>query len=114
MKVCIVIPMYNEARIAKHSLKTILSYTRMLPPVTTILVVNDYSKDNTEEIVREVITMQPDDHLQIISHTVNQGYGGANRTGARFAIDRGYDYVLYMDSDLTNDPKYLRDFYTKM
>jgi glycosyltransferase involved in cell wall biosynthesis len=114
MRLCVVIPMYNEAQIALKSLETILPYTRKLPIPTTVLVVNDCSRDETEAIVKDVIRKQADDHLQLISHPHNQGYGGANRTGIRYAIEKGFDYVLFMDSDLTNDPKYLADFCVKM
>jgi dolichol-phosphate mannosyltransferase len=114
MKLCIVIPVYNEAAIIKKSLEIILPYTRQLPAQVTVLLVNDCSQDNSEEIIKAIIADQPDEHLQMVSHTVNQGYGGANRTGAQYAIDNGFDYVLYMDSDLTNHPKYLKDFYQKM
>ncbi|MDO8598789.1 MAG: hypothetical protein Q7S02_01645, partial [bacterium] len=34
--------------------------------------------------------------------------------GTQFAIDGGFDYVLFMDSDLTNHPRYLKLFYEKM
>jgi dolichol-phosphate mannosyltransferase len=114
MKLCVVIPMYDEERIARGSLETILPYARALPVETTVLVVNDCSRDRTEEIVRAVIAEQPDDRLRLVSHERNGGYGSANRTGIRFAIENGYDYVLFMDSDLTNHPKYLLEFCRRM
>ena len=114
MKVCIVIPMYNEEEIAKHSIETIVSYTRKLPPIITILVVNDGSEDATENNVRQMINEQGNDDLKLVSHSVNQGYGAALITGIGFAVDNNYDYALFMDSDLTNHPKYLQKFYEKM
>lgn len=114
MKVCIIIPMYNEEHIARKNLETILSYTRKPSPETTVVIINDCSRDNTEAIVQQVIAEQPDDHLRLISHTTNRGYGAANRTGSQYAIEHGYDYVLFMDSDLTNHPKYLAHFYRLM
>lgn len=114
MKICVLVPMYNEEAIARQSLETIVPYTRELPPEVTVLVVNDCSRDRTRLIVQAFIEEQPDDHVRMITHDVNQGYGGANRTGIRYAVEQGYDYVIFMDSDLTNHPKYLRDFYRKM
>jgi dolichol-phosphate mannosyltransferase len=114
MRVCIIIPMYNEAAIARHSLETILPYVRELPPVVRVLVVNDGSEDATEQIVQAVVKEQPDDLVRLVSHPQNAGYGAALRTGIRYAIDHRYDYALFMDSDLTNHPKYLKDFYAKM
>jgi len=50
VRVCLVVPMYNEEVIARSSIETIQSYIRELPPVITLLVVNDASKDNTEKV----------------------------------------------------------------
>ncbi|NTV51504.1 MAG: glycosyltransferase family 2 protein [Candidatus Firestonebacteria bacterium] len=114
MKVGIVIPMYNEAAGARTNLETILTYTRRLPGDVFVLVVNDASTDTTEPLVKKLIAEQPDDHLRLISHARNSGYGAANRTGAQYALEQGCDYALFMDSDLTNHPKYLADFYPPM
>jgi dolichol-phosphate mannosyltransferase len=114
MKVCIVIPMHNEEAGARAHLETILAYTRQLPPATCVLVVNDGSTDATEKLVKQLIAEQPDDHLRLISHADNLGYGAANQTGARTALAQGCDYALFMDSDLTNHPKYLAAFYAPM
>lgn len=114
MKICIVVPMFNENEIAEHSLKTILSYTSKLPPTITVLVVNDGSSDATESIVEKLIAERSNDDLQLISLPINRGYGAALLAGMNFAVDHNYDYTLFMDSDLTNHPKYLQAFYNKM
>lgn len=114
MKVCIVIPMYNEEEVVKNSIETIISYTKKLPPIITVLVVNDGSEDATEDIVKQMITELGNHDLQLVSHSANRGYGAALMTGTNFAVDNNYDYVLFMDSDLTNHPKYLQKFYEIM
>lgn len=114
MKVCIVVPMYNEEAIAYKSVETILQYTRMLPRIVTLLVVNDGSKDKTETIMEDVTKGLDEKEFVFISHSENRGYGATLRTGIKYAIEHCYDYVLFMDSDLTNHPKYLKDFYDKM
>lgn len=114
MKVCIIVPMYNEENIAQKSVETIYSYVNKLPPVVTLLIVNDGSTDATKSIVSDVIGKLKHDIVRLISHPQNQGYGGALRTGIKYAVDNNYDYVLFMDSDLTNHPKYLGKFYEKM
>ena len=113
MRVCIIIPMFNEEKSARQSVETIISYVKELSLPTTVLVVNDGSSDATQKIVQELI---PRDNtiLKIISHSQNQGYGAAIRTGIQFACANNYDYALFMDSDLTNHPRYLKDFYQKM
>ncbi len=114
MNVSIVVPMYNEEAIAQESVATILRYTRMLPRVVTLVVVNDGSRDNTASIIQNATKGLDKQEFVLVTHPVNQGYGAAHRTGIRYAIEQGYDYILFMDSDLTNHPKYIKDFYAKM
>jgi dolichol-phosphate mannosyltransferase len=115
MRVCIAVPMYNEEDIARHSIETILDYTKQLPPVVTILVINDGSIDTTGSIVAELVDQVHDDqYLRLVSHKVNMGYGAAQKTALKIAADHNYDYIVFMDCDLTDDPKYLLAFYDKM
>jgi len=106
--------MNNEERIARLSIETIIKYIKALPPVVTLLVVNDGSRDKTEEIVTDVAGQYQPGEFMVISHSRNQGYGAALKTGTGYAVAQKYDYVLFMDSDLTNHPKYLNAFYEKM
>lgn len=115
MKVCIVIPMYNEERVARLSIETTLQYVDKLPPEITVVVVNDGSEDATEQIVEQIAGGLPmGGKVVLISHRTNRGYGAAIRTGIGFAVDNNYDYVLFMDSDMTNHPKYVERFYERM
>ena len=114
MKVCVLMPMYNEEAIAQESLETIYSYIKKLPPLVHLLVVNDGSSDATESLVSNLIDKLNTDVVKLISNQINLGYGGALKTGIQYTIDYNYDYALFMDSDLTNHPKYLVDFYEKM
>ena len=114
MKVCIVIPLYNEEAGARRNLETILAYTRRLPAPTIVLAVNDCSTDGTADLVIKLIAEQPDEHLRLVSHSANLGYGAANMTGAQYALEQGCDYALFMDSDLTNHPQTLAAFYAPM
>ncbi len=114
MRICVVVPMHNEEAIAKTSIETILSYTELLSGIVTVCVVNDGSQDATGDILEELLNDYEKEQLQLISHSHNEGYGKALQTGIRFASDNSYDYTVFMDSDLTNHPKYLERFYEKM
>lgn len=114
MDVCIVVPMYNEEVLARRSVETILSYVNQLPAGVILLVVNDGSDDQTGEILKDLVEKVNSGRLYVLSNEVNMGYGGALRTGIRFAVENNFDYVLFMDSDLTNHPRYLDQFYHKM
>ena len=50
----------------------------------------------------------------MLSHQNNKGYGAALNTGINYALLHKYDFVLFMDSDLTNHPKYINAFIDKM
>ena len=113
MRFCIVIPMYNEERIALRCIKTVLEYIKQLPSEVRLVVVDDGSQDRTRALLEEARVEEPD-RLVLLFHKSNKGYGVALRTGIAFAVQNGFEYVLFMDSDLTNHPKYLSDFYSLM
>ena len=106
--------MYNEEDIVKESLETILKYTIDLQNTVEIIVVNDGSNDSTKLIVKQIAYQQDSIKLILISHQINKGYGAALKTGINYALLHKYDYILFMDSDLTNHPKYINAFIGKM
>ncbi|MDO8599650.1 MAG: glycosyltransferase family 2 protein [bacterium] len=114
MRVCLIIPMYNEESVAERCIRTVLSCVDTLPHSTTLCVVNDGSIDGTSHILSRLVDEFRDERLRALHHERNRGYGAALRTGMRCAIDEGFDYALFMDSDLTNHPRYLTLFYEKM
>ena len=114
MKLCVIVPVYNEAPIIEANINTIFDYAKRLPAATTLVVVNDGSRDETAVIVEKIAHQHKKDEFRVISYPENRGYGAAVKIGARFAIDNNYDYAIFMDSDLTDHPKYLARFYEKM
>jgi glycosyltransferase involved in cell wall biosynthesis len=84
----IIIPAFNEEKGIKAVLESLIGFDDK----TDILVVNDGSMDQTEEIVY---------HQQVflISHPINLGYGAALQTAFRFARIKGYKYVVQFDAD---------------
>jgi glycosyltransferase involved in cell wall biosynthesis len=104
--------MYNEETGAEKCVRTVCKVLDELPYRTALIVVNDASRDRTGEIL---FRLAPEfRRLIILTHSQNRGYGGGLKTGARRAAEMGFDYVLFMDSDLTNDPKYLPLFIERM
>lgn len=65
-----------------------------LVPDYEILVINDGSTDGTRELLDNLVKKVP--RLRPIHHEVNQGYGGAVRTGFRKASK---DLVFFSDGD---------------
>jgi len=92
----IVIPAYNEEPFIGALLEKILAVpTEPLGFRKEILVVNDGSKDKTEEVVRRFAS------VRCFTQIPNQGKGKAVQRGIREATG---DYILIQDADLEYDP----------
>ena len=91
----------------KESIETILTYTSNLLHKVSIIAVNDRSNDSTEHVLQQIANRDEDNKLILLSHQNNKGYGAALNTGINYALLHKYDYALFMDSDLTNHPKYI-------
>lgn len=91
-KIVAFIPAYNTEKTIQ---KTLNAISRDV--VDEIIVVDDGSKDNTAAIVRN-------NNLHLIQHPQNRGYGAAQKTGYKAAIDGGADVVIMVHSDFQYDP----------
>lgn len=109
---CVVIPMYNEAQGAERCIRAVCAALDDLPYRTALIVVNDGSRDETGEILAHLQLEYA--RLDIVTHSQNGGYGSGLKSGTQRAAELGFEYVLFMDSDLTNDPKDLGSFVDKM
>jgi dolichol-phosphate mannosyltransferase len=89
--VAAVLPAYNVA----NELGSVL---RTMPALfTTIIVVNDASRDETGAIAERYAEL--DRRIVVVHHEQNRGVGGAMVTGFRTAIDAGADIVVKIDAD---------------
>ncbi|MEO5357382.1 MAG: glycosyltransferase family 2 protein [Nitrospirae bacterium YQR-1] len=97
-KTLIIIPAYNEEK----NIGAVLDGIRALQPDIDVVVVNDGSGDQT--------AMVSESHgAKVLNHTFNLGYGGALQSGFRFALMKGYDYVVTMDGDGQHDPACIKN-----
>lgn len=71
-----------------------------------IILVNDCSKDKTEERLLEYINKNPDQNCRYYKHEVNQGKGAALHTGIQNASG---DFIIIQDADLEYDPREYND-----
>lgn len=71
-----------------------LTYSNFVP-----VVVDNASRDDTVEALRRA---HPE--LEIIQNDRNLGYAGGNNVGIRWALGRGADYVLLINSDTEVTP----------
>lgn len=108
----VVIPMFNEESQAEACVRAVCAELDRIEQDSALIVVNDGSGDNTAAILEGLRGDLA--RLVVVEHEINQGYGAGLRTGMRTAIERGFDYALFMDSDLTNDPADISKFVAKM
>jgi glycosyltransferase involved in cell wall biosynthesis len=75
-----------------------------------VIVVNDGSSDDTPKILDELARIYPD-HVRIVHHPTNRGYGGALRTGFATATK---EFIFYTDGDAQYDPAEMTALLPKM
>jgi glycosyltransferase involved in cell wall biosynthesis len=102
LKVCVIIPTYNNASTLSQVLTDVSAYTNQ------IILVNDGSTDETENIAMRFL------QVHFISYSGNKGKGTALRRAFKAAIDKGYDYAITMDSDGQHFAKDLPQFLDKI
>jgi glycosyltransferase involved in cell wall biosynthesis len=98
-KLSIIIPAFNEESSIEKILGEVLN-SNSLSLAKEIIVVDDYSSDNTIEIAKNISSNH--ECIKIIAHSKNCGKGAALRTG--FSIATG-EIVLIQDADLEYSPR---------
>jgi len=98
LRVCVVIPAYNESSVIGDVVKDVIKTFKNTPYSTEIVVVNDSSKDSTGVVAKK-------HGATVISHILNTGAGGATATGLSYAQQNGYDIACTMDADGQHDSK---------
>ena len=96
-KVTVVVPAYNEED------QIIKVVDNMHSCVDKIIIIDDASTDMTKQIVEE--RAKVDDRIVLITHTINEGVGGAIASGYKWARDNEYDAVAVMAGDHQMDSK---------
>jgi dolichol-phosphate mannosyltransferase len=98
----VVVPVYNEAAAIETSCRTIAEVVGAYAGRACVVAVDDGSADASAEILERLEGELP--NLELLRHERNMGYGAALRTGAMHGRRHGFEYVAFIDSDLTNPP----------
>jgi dolichol-phosphate mannosyltransferase len=99
----VIIPTYNE----RENVQLIIEAVLALPREVDILIVDDNSPDGTATIVEELQTKinTGTTRLHLLKRAGKQGLGTAYIAGFKYALEKGYAFILEMDADFSHDPK---------
>jgi glycosyltransferase involved in cell wall biosynthesis len=103
-------PAYNDAGTIASLVISAVKTAATLTADYEVLVINDGSQDDTATILDELARVYPQ-HVRIIHHPVNRGYGGALRSGFTHARK---DLVFYTDGDAQYDPAEMTSLWERM
>jgi glycosyltransferase involved in cell wall biosynthesis len=116
LKVLVFIVAYNAEKTIINVLKRI---PRSLGQVydTSILIIDDSSKDNTAIIAEQFLQKNNWCKYEVLKNPLNQGYGGNQKLGYQYAMDKNFDIVVLLHGDgqyaPEQIPKLLRPFGNK-
>ena len=101
-KLSIVIPCYNEEKTVHLILEKICEVKLINNISKEIIIVNDFSTDNTRLAIEKYFSNKPDVDFKIFNHETNKGKGAAIQTGISHASG---EYLLIQDADLEYNPQ---------
>lgn len=98
LKLCVLIPTYNNERTLKRVIDGVLEYTKH------IIIVNDGSTDSTSDILSNY------SNVTQVQLPENKGKGNALRVGFKHALELNYDFAITIDSDGQHFPEDIEVF----
>jgi dolichol-phosphate mannosyltransferase len=99
----VIIPTYNE----RTNIGELLPLIYRAVPGIHVLIVDDNSPDGTGDLVSELISGVYQGKLFLLRRSGKLGLGTAYIAGFKWALERGYEFILQMDADFSHNPKYL-------
>jgi glycosyltransferase involved in cell wall biosynthesis len=98
----IIIPAYNEEKTIFKILDKIKASKLPIGVDKEIIIVNDYSSDNTDGAIKKYQQENTDLRINYYNHSFNMGKGAALHTGIHKSTG---DYIIIQDADLEYDPQ---------
>ena len=95
-KILISIATYKES----ENIVNLINKIRKFDNFSKILVINDFSNDNTKELLNDL----NDQNFDFIERPTKLGLGTAHKLSILYAIKNNYDFLLTMDADFSHDP----------
>ena len=102
IKLSILVPAFNEARTIHLILDKVKNVVLQGDVIKEIIIVDDFSSDNTVEKIKEYQSKNQDLDISLFSQEKNQGKGAAIHKAISEATG---DYLIVQDADLEYDPE---------
>ena len=98
----IIIPVFNECKTIVLLLDKIIGVKLQGNISKDIIIINDGSSDETNDIIIKYISENKFLNIRLISHDTNKGKGASIYTGIKLAIG---EFLIIQDADLEYDPE---------
>jgi len=102
-RVALFIVAYNAEEHLESVIRRIPSEIREL--LSEIVIIDDSSSDDTWEVADRLAS--EDGRIRAFRTPFNRGYGGNQKLGYRYCIDRGFDWVVLLHGDGQYAPEFL-------
>jgi len=102
--------------VAYNAVTTIAQVLKRIPAdvwknVEEVVVFDDASRDHTYELVQGLKMLSGLQKLTVIKNQANLGYGGNQKLGYRYFLDKGFDVVVLLHGDGQYAPEILSHLY---
>jgi glycosyltransferase involved in cell wall biosynthesis len=97
----IIIPAFNEANTIRQILNKVKDAQLQDGVLKEVIVVDDFSTDDTADVVSQFQLDNKDLSLMYLKHSHNMGKGAAIHTGIK---ESSGDFIINQDADLEYDP----------
>lgn len=97
----VIIPAYNPGNIIQQVIKKVSKYCH------NIVLVDDGCDGENKKLLN---TLATNDNVTLLTHKQNQGKGFAIHTGIEYALKKGAENIIMLDSDGQHRPEELQGF----